>query len=92
MNVHGFQVPEDAIDAAWEFMRAGGTFDCKVLAKVIGRWFRFDKATMSREGHTTVCQDAAHRLVREARADLELVRRGFRNEHHHYRWRSRPQK
>lgn len=91
MNVHGFQVSAAAIDAAWEYMRTGRTFDCKALAKVIGRHFPFSKATMSREGHGTVCHDAAHRLMREARRDLELVHRGFRTEHHHYRWRTRPQ-
>lgn len=91
MNVHGYKVPDDAIDAAWEYMRAGGTFDCRALAKVIGRWFPFRKTTMSREGHSTVCHDAAYRLIREARTDLELVRRGFRNENHHYRWRTRPE-
>ncbi|GLK92356.1 hypothetical protein GCM10008164_00920 [Achromobacter xylosoxidans] len=91
MNVHGFQVSAAAIDAAWEFMRTGRPFDCKALAKVIGRHFPFSKATMSREGHGTVCHDAAYRLMRQARTDLELVRRGFRTEHHHYRWRTRPQ-
>lgn len=91
MNVHGFQVSTAAIDAAWEYMRTGSTFDCKALAKVISRHFPFSKATMSREGHSTVCHDAAHRVMREARTDLELVRRGFRTENHHYRWRTRPQ-
>lgn len=88
MNVHGYIVPEVAIDAAVEFMRTGATFDCKKLGKVIGRHFDFQKGVMSPEGYRTVCLDAAHRLMREMRVELELVRRSaFRTEHHHYRWR-----
>lgn len=89
MNVHGFIVPEAAIEAAHDFMRTGTTFDCKKLGKVIGRHFQFQKGSMSPEGYRTICLDAANRVMREARSDLELVRRSaFRTEHHHYRWRT----
>lgn len=88
MNVHGYTIPDAAIDAATEFMRTGVTFDCKKLGKVIGRHFQFQKGAMSSEGYRTVCLDAAHRLMREMRTELDLVRRSaFRTEHHHYRWR-----
>lgn len=89
MNVHGYVVPEAAMDAAVDFMRTGVTFDCKKLGKVIARHFQFQKGVMSSEGYRNVCLDAAHRLMREMRGDLELVRRNaFRTEHHHYRWRT----
>ncbi|QQB32811.1 hypothetical protein I6I07_19385 [Achromobacter deleyi] len=91
MNVHGYEVPCCAVDAALEVMASGADFDTKALAKVIGRHYPFPKGHMSREGYLTVCLDAAHRLIRDARSDLEVVRRGFHAFKHTYRWRARPQ-
>ncbi|EFV84129.1 hypothetical protein A9G00_20585 [Achromobacter xylosoxidans] len=91
MIVHGHEVPETAIDAAREVMTTGDEFDTRALSKVIGRHFPFPKGQMSREGYLTVCLDAAHRLIRESRSDLVVVRRGFHAFKHSYRWRDRPQ-
>ncbi|MCH4582515.1 hypothetical protein [Achromobacter xylosoxidans] len=88
MNVHGYEVPETALDAAREAMASGDEFDTRAISKVIGRHFPFPKGRMSREGYLTVCLDAAHRLVRESRSDLEVVRRGFHAFKHSYRWRN----
>ncbi|MCH1984828.1 hypothetical protein L7Q78_18365 [Achromobacter xylosoxidans] len=91
MNVHGYEVPETALDAAREAMASGDEFDTRAISKVIARHFPFPKGQMSREGYLTVCLDAAHRLIRESRSDLEVVRRGFHAFKHSYRWRDRPQ-
>lgn len=91
MNVHGYEVPETALDAAREAMASGDEFDTRAISKVIGRNFPFPKGQMSREGYLTVCLDAAHRLVREARSDLEVARRGFHVFKNSYRWCDRRQ-